>query len=172
MAQQHELSGLIGIPFDAGEWWSPWLHPMPIEWPIDSLYKVKKVPNLLLKALHNAVYVNNWVVSAHRGETRAEMYFCRPGRKYFCRSVSPRRGETCQHWLWWRLLEWPLNGFFGVFSWFSDQFIPAVWYLTNQCFCFDYHYSHTADLHACRKHLDILRATVATHTCMHNSADD
>ena len=21
------------------------------------------------------------------------------GRKYFCRPVSPRRGETCQHWL-------------------------------------------------------------------------
>ena len=48
MAQQHELSGLIGIPFDAGEWW-----------PTDSLYKVKKVPNLLLNALNNAVYVNN-----------------------------------------------------------------------------------------------------------------
>ena len=97
MAQQHALSGLIGIPFDAGEWWSPWLHPMPIEWPTDSLYKVKKVPNLLLNALNNAVYVNNWEVSAHRGETRAERYFCRPGRKYFCRPVSPRRGETCQH---------------------------------------------------------------------------
>ena len=59
---------------------------------------MKKVPNLLLKTLNNAVYVNNWEVSAHRGETRAERYFCRPGRKYFCRSVSPRRGETCQHW--------------------------------------------------------------------------
>ena len=39
-----------------------------------------------------------WTVSAQWGETMTKTYFCCPGRNYFCRSVSPRRGETCQHW--------------------------------------------------------------------------